>query len=53
MPKFQIYIGIAAIAGVLVSCQQTPSINPASLPNSNPVTEKAINYLRSQYSLAD
>lgn len=51
MPKFQIYIGIAAITGVLVSCQQTPSINPASLPNSNPVTEKAINYLRSQLNL--
>ena len=51
MPKFQIYIGIAAIAGVLVSCQQTPSTNPTSLPNNNPVTEKVISYLRSQLNL--
>ena len=51
MPKFQIYMGIAAIASVIVSCQQTPSTNSTSSPNSNPITEKAINYLRSQLKL--
>jgi len=51
MSKFQIYIGIAAIASALVSCQQTLSTNSTSSPNSNPVTEKAINYLRSQLNL--
>jgi hypothetical protein len=51
MPKFQIYIGIAAIASVLVSCQQTPPTKPTPSPNSNLVTEKAISYLRSQLKL--
>lgn len=45
MPKFQIYIGIAAIA--LVSCQQNPTA-----PTNNLATDKAISYLRSQLKLS-
>ncbi|PZO41435.1 MAG: hypothetical protein DCF19_09525 [Pseudanabaena frigida] len=52
MPKFQIYIGIAAIAGLVVSCQQTPSTPPTSTPTNNLATEKAITYLRSQLKLS-
>ncbi len=54
MPKFQIYIGIAAIA-LLVSCQQNSpnaSPSPTTAPTANPVTEKAISYLRSQLKLS-
>ena len=50
MPKFQTYIGIAAIA--LVSCQQTASNNSTSAPTNNLATEKAISYLRSQLKLS-
>ncbi len=49
MSKFQIYIGIVAIA--LVSCQQTPTPNSTN-PTVNPTTEKAVSYLRSQLKLA-
>jgi hypothetical protein len=49
MPKFQTYIGIAAIA--LVSCQQTPS-NNSTAPANNLATDKAIIYLRSQLKLS-
>lgn len=52
MPKFQIYIGIAAIAYLVVSCQQNPSLSPTSAPTANPATEKAVNYLRSQLKLS-
>ncbi len=45
MPKFQIYIGIAAIA--LVSCQQNPTA-----PTNNLATDKAISYLRLQLKLS-
>lgn len=45
MPKFQIYIGLIAIA--LVSCQQTST---SSL--SSPPSDKAISYLRSQLNLS-
>jgi len=52
MSKFQISIGIIAIA--LVSCQQTPTPNNTSPTNpiANPATEKAVSYLRSQLKLA-
>ena len=49
MSKFQISIGIIAIA--LVSCQQTQTPNSTSLI-VNPATEKAVSYLRSQLKLA-
>ena len=51
MPKFQTYIGIVAIAIGIVSCQQntSPSSPP---PTTNPTTEKAISYLRSQLNLS-
>jgi hypothetical protein len=49
MPKFQTYIGIAAIAGLLFSCQQTTS---PTVPTNNLATEKAISYLRSQLNLS-
>jgi hypothetical protein len=55
MPKFPIYIGIAAIAGLFVGCQQTPSPSPTSTGITNPVndtTNKAITYLRSQLNLS-
>jgi hypothetical protein len=56
MPKFQIYIGIAAITLIVASCQQNLSPNvspsPTSAPTANPATEKAINYLRSQLKLS-
>jgi hypothetical protein len=52
MPKFQIYIGITAIAGLVVSCQPTPSTNPTSTPNNNLDREKATTYLRSQLKLS-
>ncbi|BBC22915.1 hypothetical protein [Pseudanabaena sp. ABRG5-3] len=56
MPKFQTYIGIAAIALMVASCQQNGSPNvspsPTSAPTANPATEKAINYLRSQLKLS-
>jgi hypothetical protein len=51
MPKFHTYIGIAAIAGLLFSCQQTPLTSPTA-PTNNLATEKAISYLRSQLQLA-
>lgn len=51
MPKFQIYIGIVAIAGLLFSCQQTPVTSP-TVPTNNLATEKAISYLRSQLNLS-
>jgi len=56
MPKFQIYIAIAAIALIVISCQQNSSPNvspsPTSAPTANPATEKAISYLRSQLKLS-
>jgi len=53
MSKSQVYTGIVAIAIALVSCQQTPTPSITSAPNgSNPATDKAINYLRSQLKLA-
>ena len=51
MPKSQIYIGIAAIAGLLFSCQQTPTPSNTQ-PTANPATKKAISYLRSQLKLS-
>jgi hypothetical protein len=51
MPKFQTYIGIVAIAGLLFSCQQTPVTSPTK-PTNNLATEKAISYLRSQLNLS-
>lgn len=53
MSKSQVYTGIVAIAIALVSCQQTPTPSITSAPNgSNPATDKAINYLRSQLKLS-
>lgn len=51
MPKFQTYIGIVVIAGLLFSCQQTPVTSPTA-PTNNLATEKAISYLRSQLNLS-
>ncbi|WP_040687124.1 hypothetical protein [Pseudanabaena biceps] len=48
MPKFQLYIGIVA-TGLLISCQ--PNLPQSPTSTSNPNTEKAINYLRSQLNL--
>jgi len=55
MPKFQIYIGIAAIALIVASCQQNSpnaSPSPTTAPTANPATEKAMSYLRSQLKLS-
>ncbi|TYQ26552.1 hypothetical protein [Pseudanabaena sp. UWO310] len=49
MPKFQLYIGIVA-TGMLVSCQ--PNLPQSPTSTSNPTTEKAISYLRSQLNLS-
>jgi len=50
MPKFQDYIGIAAIALLLFSCQQTSS--PAIDVANEKVGNNAISYLRSQLNLS-
>ncbi|MBD2178823.1 hypothetical protein H6F42_18035 [Pseudanabaena sp. FACHB-1998] len=52
MPKFSIYIGIAAIAGLFMGCQPTPSPSPTPTAANKVINNKAIDYLRSQLSLS-